>query len=83
MIKMTNWLNKPNFSPKKTPTRKATVSLASKDLSPKRIEKELGPNVGEIRICLGDQQAVFESGLWVPGILISIFIAKLVLRKLK
>ncbi|KAL7304943.1 hypothetical protein TKK_0002739 [Trichogramma kaykai] len=60
------WLNKSSFSPKKTPTRKASVSLSSKDLSPKRIEKELGPNVGEIRICLGDQQAVFDGGLWVP-----------------
>ncbi|XP_014209437.1 protein chibby homolog 1 [Copidosoma floridanum] len=66
MIKMPNWLNKTSFSPKKTPTRKASVSLASKDLSQKRIEKELGPNVGEIRICLGDQQAVFDGGLWIP-----------------
>ncbi|KAJ8679287.1 hypothetical protein QAD02_015074 [Eretmocerus hayati] len=66
MMKMPNWLNKTSFSPKKTPIRKAPVSLAAKDLSPKRIEKELGPNVGEIRICLGDQQAVFDGGLWVP-----------------
>ncbi|OXU30860.1 hypothetical protein TSAR_001330 [Trichomalopsis sarcophagae] len=66
MIKMPHWLNKTSFSPKKTPTRKASVSLSSKDLSPKRIEKELGPNIGEIRICLGDQQAVFDGGLWVP-----------------
>ncbi|XP_053988919.1 protein chibby homolog 1 [Hylaeus volcanicus] len=54
------------FSPKKTPTRKAGVFLANKDLSPKRIEKELGPNVGPIRLKLGDQEAVFESGLWIP-----------------
>lgn len=67
MIRMPNWLNKTTFSPKKTPTRKASSSLASKDLSPRRIEKELGPNIGEIRICLGDQQAVFDGGIWVPG----------------
>jgi hypothetical protein len=67
MIKMPHWLNKTTFSPKKTPIRKASVSLTTKDLSPKVIEKELGPNIGEIRICLGDQQAVFDGGLWVPG----------------
>ncbi|XP_048510047.1 protein chibby homolog 1 [Athalia rosae] len=54
------------FSPKKTPTRKAFVSLANKDLSPKRIEKELGPDVGPIRLRLGDQEAVFDSGQWIP-----------------
>ena len=70
---MPTWLNKTSFSPKKTPTRKASVSLSTKDLSPKRIEKELGPNIGEIRICLGDQQAVFDGGLWVPGEFISKF----------
>lgn len=55
------------FSPKKTPTRKATVFLANKNLSPKRIEKELGPEVGPIRLRLGDQEALFESGIWIPG----------------
>ena len=55
------------FSPKKTPTRKASVSLANKDLSPKRLEKELGPDIGQIRISLGEQQAVFENGMWIPG----------------
>lgn len=55
------------FSPKKTPTRKAFVSLANKDLSPKRIEKELGPDVGPIRLRLGDQEAVFDGGQWIPG----------------
>ncbi|XP_024873396.1 protein chibby homolog 1 isoform X1 [Temnothorax curvispinosus] len=54
------------FSPKKTPTRKASVFLANKNLSPKRIEKELGPEVGPIRLHLGDQEAVFEAGLWIP-----------------
>ncbi|XP_076233671.1 beta catenin antagonist chibby [Calliopsis andreniformis] len=54
------------FSPKKTPTRKAGVFLANKDLSPKRIEKELGPNIGPIRLKLGDQETVFESGTWIP-----------------
>ncbi|XP_033211849.1 protein chibby homolog 1 [Belonocnema kinseyi] len=54
------------FSPKKTPIRKASVSLANKDLSPKRLEKELGPDIGEIRICLGEQQAVFDHGMWIP-----------------
>lgn len=54
------------FSPKKTPTRKAFVSLVNKDLSPKRIEKELGPDVGPIRLRLGDQEAVFDSGQWIP-----------------
>ncbi|XP_076756635.1 beta catenin antagonist chibby [Xylocopa sonorina] len=54
------------FSPKKTPTRKAGVFLANKDLSPKRIEKELGLNVGPIRLKLGDQETVFESGSWIP-----------------
>ncbi|XP_014472634.1 PREDICTED: protein chibby homolog 1 [Dinoponera quadriceps] len=54
------------FSPKKTPTRKASVFLANKNLSPKRIEKELGAEVGPIRIHLGDQEAVFESGIWIP-----------------
>ncbi|XP_015434058.1 PREDICTED: protein chibby homolog 1 [Dufourea novaeangliae] len=54
------------FSPKKTPTRKAGVFLVNKDLSPQRIEKELGPNVGPIRLKLGDQEAIFESGLWIP-----------------
>ncbi|KZC11860.1 Protein chibby like protein 1 [Dufourea novaeangliae] len=49
------------FSPKKTPTRKAGVFLVNKDLSPQRIEKELGPNVGPIRLKLGDQEAIFES----------------------
>lgn len=66
-MRMPNWLNKTTFSPKKTPTRKVSSSLASKDLSPRRIEKELGPNIGEIRICLGDQQAVFDGGIWIPG----------------
>lgn len=55
------------FSPKKTPTRKAPIFLANKNLSPKRIEKELGPEVGSIRLRLGDQEAVFDSGLWIPG----------------
>ncbi|KYN28288.1 Protein chibby like protein 1 [Trachymyrmex cornetzi] len=49
------------FSPKKTPTRKASVFLANKNLSPKRIEKELGPEVGPIRLRLGDQEAIFEA----------------------
>ena len=55
------------FSPKKTPIRKASVSLANKDLSPQRLERELGPEIGPIRICLGEQQAVFENGIWIPG----------------
>ncbi|XP_043599575.1 protein chibby homolog 1 [Bombus pyrosoma] len=54
------------FSPKKTPTRKVGVFLANKDFSPKRIEKELGPNVGPIHLKLGDQETVFESGSWIP-----------------
>ncbi|XP_031833096.1 beta catenin antagonist chibby [Nomia melanderi] len=54
------------FSPKKTPTRKVGVFLINKDLSPQRIEKELGPNVGPIRLKLGDQETVFESGVWIP-----------------
>ncbi|XP_017767244.1 PREDICTED: protein chibby homolog 1 isoform X2 [Eufriesea mexicana] len=54
------------FSPKKTPTRKVGVFLANKDFSPKRIEKELGPNIGPIRLKLGDQETVFESGSWIP-----------------
>lgn len=54
------------FSPKKTPTRKALTFLINKDLSPKRIEKELGADVGPIRICLGDLEAAFEGGLWIP-----------------
>lgn len=55
------------FSPKKTPTRKAATSLARKDLSPKRIEKELGPEVGPIKLRLGDQETVFKEGAWIPG----------------
>lgn len=43
------------------------VFLANKDFSPKRIEKELGPNIGPIRLKLGDQETVFESGSWIPG----------------
>ncbi|XP_029041801.1 beta catenin antagonist chibby [Osmia lignaria lignaria] len=54
------------FSPKKTPTRKAGIFLANKDFSPKRIEKELGPNIGPIRLKLGEQETVFESGVWIP-----------------
>ncbi|KAH0945684.1 hypothetical protein HN011_005224 [Eciton burchellii] len=54
------------FSPKKTPTRKAAIFLANKNLSPKRIERELGPEVGPIRLRLGDQEAIFESGVWIP-----------------
>ncbi|KAG7209964.1 hypothetical protein KM043_011553 [Ampulex compressa] len=54
------------FSPKKTPIRRTATFLATKDLSPKRIEKELGPDVGPIRLKLGDQEATFESGLWIP-----------------
>lgn len=54
------------FSPKKTPLRKAPISLSNTDLSPQRLEKELGPEVGPIRICLGDMQAVFENGVWIP-----------------
>ncbi|KAF7388809.1 protein chibby 1 [Vespula maculifrons] len=50
----------------KTPTRKVSTFLINKDLSPKRIEKELGPDIGSIRIRLGDQEAVFENGLWIP-----------------
>lgn len=55
------------FSPKKTPIRKASIFLANKNLSPERIEKELGPEVGPIRLCLGDQEATFDAGLWIPG----------------
>lgn len=54
------------FSPKKTPQRKVSISLATKDLSPKRIEKELGPDIGQIRLRLGDQQATFDGGTWIP-----------------
>ncbi|KOC68742.1 Protein chibby like protein 1 [Habropoda laboriosa] len=54
------------FSPKKTPTRKAAVFLANKDFGPKCIEKELGPNIGPIRLKLGDQETVFKSGSWIP-----------------
>ncbi|KAK0168461.1 hypothetical protein PV327_002258 [Microctonus hyperodae] len=54
------------FSPKKTPLRKASISLANKDLSPKRIERELGPDVGPIRLRLGDQEATFDNGIWIP-----------------
>ncbi|XP_043282564.1 protein chibby homolog 1 [Venturia canescens] len=54
------------FSPKKIPTRKADVSLANKDLSPKRIERELGPDIGPIKLRLGDQEATFDEGLWIP-----------------
>ncbi|KAL2724517.1 protein chibby 1 [Vespula squamosa] len=50
----------------KTPTRKVSTFLINKDLSPKRIEKELGPDIESIRIRLGDQEAVFENGLWIP-----------------
>ncbi|XP_066595169.1 protein chibby homolog 1 [Prorops nasuta] len=63
-MKMQFFTNK--FSPKKTPTRKASVFLANKDLSPKRIEKELGLEIGPIRLRLGDQESVFEAGLWIP-----------------
>lgn len=42
------------------------VFLANKNFSPKRIEKELGPNIGPIRLKLGDQETVFESGSWIP-----------------
>ncbi|XP_015184795.1 PREDICTED: protein chibby homolog 1-like [Polistes dominula] len=54
------------FSLKKTPTRKAPTFLINKDLSPNRIEKELGPDVGPIRLQLGDQEAVFANGVWIP-----------------
>ena len=64
---MSNWLNRPSFSTKKTPARKIANSLANKDLSPKRIEKELGSNIGEIKINLGEQQAIFDQGIWKPG----------------
>lgn len=57
---------KNKFSPKRTPTRKASVSLANKDLSPKRIERELGPEVGPIKLRLGEQEATFDSGIWIP-----------------
>lgn len=55
------------FSPKKTPLRKAPTSLANRDLSPKRIERELGPEIGPIKIRLGDHEAVFDGGTWIPG----------------
>lgn len=35
-------------------------------MSPKRIEKELGPDIGQIRLRLGDQQATFDGGTWIP-----------------
>ena len=54
------------FSPKKTPSRKVCVSLANKDLSPKRIERELGPDICPIQLRLGDQVVTFENGLWIP-----------------
>ncbi|XP_008556750.1 protein chibby homolog 1 [Microplitis demolitor] len=54
------------FSPKKTPLRKAPTSLANRDLSPKRIERELGPEIGPIKIRLGDHEAVFDGGTWIP-----------------
>ncbi|XP_012287252.1 protein chibby homolog 1 isoform X2 [Orussus abietinus] len=54
------------FSPKKTPTRKVSISLVNSNSSPQRIEKELGSQVGPVRICLGNQKAVFEDGQWIP-----------------
>ncbi|XP_011306984.1 protein chibby homolog 1 [Fopius arisanus] len=64
MNKMPFFTNK--FSPKKTPIRKASISLANKDLSPKRIERELGSDIGSIRIRLGEQEATFDGGNWIP-----------------
>ncbi|CAK9834426.1 Protein chibby homolog 1 [Anthophora retusa] len=54
------------FSPKKTPSRKAGISLANKDFNSKSIEKELGLNIGPIRLKLGDQETIFEAGSWIP-----------------
>ncbi|CAK9796696.1 Protein chibby homolog 1 [Anthophora plagiata] len=54
------------FSPKKTPSRKAGISLANKDFNSKSIEKEFGLNIGPIRLKLGDQETIFEAGSWIP-----------------
>ncbi|KAG8221887.1 hypothetical protein J437_LFUL006705 [Ladona fulva] len=53
------------FNPKKTPPRKAPLSAVHSGLSAKRAQEELGADIGEIKLKLGDIESVFEDGDWV------------------
>lgn len=54
------------FSPKKIPSRKSDVSV-SRVVDPSD-SQEFSSEIGPIKLCLGDQEAVFENGLWIPGL---------------
>ncbi|XP_049852848.1 protein chibby homolog 1 [Schistocerca gregaria] len=49
------------FSPRKPTPRKAIATIGQE-----RPTEDLGLEVGEIRIRLGEQEAVFDKGEWLP-----------------
>ncbi|KAK3930380.1 Protein chibby-like protein 1 [Frankliniella fusca] len=52
------------FSPKKIPGRKTDPNLSRVvDLSD---SQEFGTDIGPIKLRLGDQEAVFDNGQWIP-----------------
>lgn len=56
------------FAPKKAPVRKSIISEIGRDVDSFN-EKELLEKDSIIKLCLGDQQTVFENGQWIPGII--------------
>ena len=53
------------FSPKKIPGRKSDPK-SIRMVDPSSTE-EFSTEVGPIKLHLGDQEAVFENGVWIPG----------------
>lgn len=70
------------FSPitKKTQNRKS-ISTLSKELNARRIEREFGSDVGPIKLRLGDQETVFQGGVWIPGTQFE-FISQIIIIKI-
>ncbi|XP_026280047.1 protein chibby homolog 1-like [Frankliniella occidentalis] len=52
------------FSPKKIPGRKTDPNL-SRAVDPSD-SQEFGTDIGPIKLRLGDQEAVFDNGQWIP-----------------
>lgn len=53
------------FSPKKIPSRKSDPDSAR--VVDQSNSLEFGPEIGPIKLRLGDQEAVFQDGQWIPG----------------
>jgi len=62
-MKMPLFPNK--FSPKKIPSRKLDPDLSRAVDQSNSLE--FSPEIGPIKLRLGDQEAVFQDGQWIPG----------------